>query len=754
MKSDLHGPALIEALSEAALEVLAAQSFEGVLDAAAQRLKAIGISLAVTQWRPEGLVLTHHNLEIPSAMRAALGPEPWVVGSHDRATDRLPLRAAQAAGRPLYFDDLESRLAPHYAEAMPWARDPLVEGFKRLGFERAVIAPVKVRDAAWGGLILTWPSMERTDSFAVGLFALQFGSALQAADTIERLQARNRELEAVHELATAGVNQSVESMAATLLKAIIRTTNAEVAGIHRFDAERQEYVQLVDPQGTGPLDAERWKRFPMPPLLQTLGAPVAWAVDDLPEQAEAVRSLGLRHVAIAPLIVEERPMGMLSMARRRDEPFDALDLQVAERLGAQAAAFLERARLHDEASRRVRQLSLLYDLAHTGASTRQVQPLVDRLLGQMVEAFPADVASAHFTNHGEFHLAGWKRRDGKTADPPTPATLPLDEQSVIGLTALRRKGMACSAPDFPPFTKENGRRYGFNQIMSAPLEAGGNLIGCISLARQGEPFKREEQELLESVASQAAVLVEQARLYDDLKNSYVELGRAQAEVVRHERLAALGEVAAVMAHEVRNPLGVIFNSLTSLRKLLTPQGDVELLLRIVGEEADRLNRIVADLLDFARPYAPERKPVALEALVASAVQSASAALATPGIRLVTEFPEVLPEVPLDAHLVRQALVNLVVNAVQAMPRGGVVRVRAHLERQGDRGWARIAVSDQGPGIPPQVAGRIFQPFFTTKATGTGLGLAVVKRIAEAQQGDVLVDSGPEGTTFTLRLPLQ
>jgi two-component system, NtrC family, sensor histidine kinase HydH len=274
------------------------------------------------------------------------------------------------------------------------------------------------------------------------------------------------------------------------------------------------------------------------------------------------------------------------------------------------------------------------------------------------------------------------------------------------------------------------------------------------VARHGGDFSGEERALLESVGSQMAVLLEQARLYDDLRNSYVELARAQAEVVRHERLAALGEVAAVMAHEVRNPLGVIFNSLTSLKKLLTPSGDVELLLRIVGEEADRLNRIVGDLLDFARPYAPERSTVNLETLVANAVQAASASVGTAGIHIVTEFPQVLPEVALDGHLVRQALVNLVVNAVQAMPKGGTVTVRTEIERDDGRGWARIAVTDQGPGIPPQAADRIFQPFFTTKATGTGLGLAVVKRIAEAQLGEVLVNTGSSGTTFTLRLPLQ
>lgn len=751
----LHGDALLEALSGAALEVLAARTFDGVLTAAAASLRQIGIRLAVVQWKPEGLVLRQHNLELPPEMLRALGPEPWLVGGHEVTSDRLPLRSAEAAGRPIFIDDMPGRLDPHFSKVLPTSRGALVEALSRLGFETAVVAPVKVRDGWWGGLLLTWPGMRREDSFAVGLFALQFGSALEAADTIERLQQRNAELEVVHELAVAGPNQSAEKLAATLLEALCRTTQSDVGSIYRYDADRKEYVRVGDVFGEPPSEeAKPWERVPMVEWFSEAGAAMAFAVDNLPIDSEQVRTLGIRHVALVPLTMEGRPVGMLNFARRRDEAFGAAELHIAERLGAQAAAFLERARLYDEASRRVRQLSLLYDLARTGASTRQMQPLLERLLSRMVETFPADLATVHFLARTEFTLAGWKRGDGSTGEPPTAEKLPLDDRSVIGQVAMSRKLISMGGEAFPPYTAENARRHGFNQLMSAPLLAGDHVVGCLTVARKGEEFTREEQALLESVASQFAVLLEQARLYDDLRNSYVELARAQAEVVRHERLAALGEVAAVMAHEVRNPLGVIFNSLTSLKKLLAPSGDVELLLGIVGEEADRLNRIVGDLLDFARPYAPERSPVALEVLVVGAVQAASASVGTAQIRIVTEFPEVLPEVPLDGHLVRQALVNLVVNAVQAMPRGGTVSVRTTIETDGERRWARIAVADQGPGIPPQAADRIFQPFFTTKATGTGLGLAVVKRIAEAQSGEVLVDSGPSGTTFTLRLPLQ
>ena len=255
-------------------------------------------------------------------------------------------------------------------------------------------------------------------------------------------------------------------------------------------------------------------------------------------------------------------------------------------------------------------------------------------------------------------------------------------------------------------------------------------------------------------------LIERARLYDETRRllrvsveAYDELARAQAELVRHERLAALGELAAVMAHEVRNPLGVIFNSLSTLRRLLRPTGDSEMLLSMVEEEAERLNRIVADLLDFVRPYELTKKPIDIEPVVEAAVAEALKSLPLATARVVTECEPQLPPFPADAHLLKQAVVNLVVNAVQAMPKGGTVTVRSSLVPRADGPWLQVEVRDEGPGLSPRAAEKMFQPFFTTKATGTGLGLAVVKRIVESHNGEVEVCPNPEkGATFALRIP--
>ena len=254
-----------------------------------------------------------------------------------------------------------------------------------------------------------------------------------------------------------------------------------------------------------------------------------------------------------------------------------------------------------------------------------------------------------------------------------------------------------------------------------------------------------------AVAGQLALALLSSRLYEDLRTSYAELARAQKELIDRERLAALGELSASIAHEVRNPLGVIFNSVGSLRRILKAEGDVALLLDIVGEEADRLNRMVGDLLDYSRPVQPALQPVPLRPLLEEALSAARKQMgaAADQVRARLQVSGDATTVRADERLLRQALVNLFLNAYQAMPRGGQLEVQAALAN----GAAEIIINDTGPGIPAEIADRVFLPFFTTKATGTGLGLAVVKRIVEGHGGAIRLGSTSAGAEFRLRLPL-
>jgi signal transduction histidine kinase len=326
---------------------------------------------------------------------------------------------------------------------------------------------------------------------------------------------------------------------------------------------------------------------------------------------------------------------------------------------------------------------------------------------------------------------------------------------------------ASRAIDFPEAEarrlKAELRVLGMEHVSVLPISIEGRSRGILTVVRRaGAPFTPTDVRTAEILGVQMASLVERARLYEEanqlyseLKSSYDELARTQAELVRHERLAALGELAAVVAHEVRNPLGVIFNSVTSLRRLLNLEGDGLMVLNMIQEEADRLNRIVGSLLDFVRPYEVNKKLVAIDAILARAIDSVLQSAILAGVEISSEFEALLPPIPVDAHTMNQVLSNLILNAVQAMPKGGRIFVRVFVERVEIPRFMCIEIEDEGVGLDPVKAEKIFQPFFTTKATGTGLGLAVVRRIIEAHHGQVSARPNPvRGTTFSIRLPLE
>ena len=239
----------------------------------------------------------------------------------------------------------------------------------------------------------------------------------------------------------------------------------------------------------------------------------------------------------------------------------------------------------------------------------------------------------------------------------------------------------------------------------------------------------------------------------DLARSNEELANAQVALVRSEKLASMGQLAAGIAHEVNNPLGVVIMYSHFLAEQLAGKPEFQGDLAMVVEQADRCKKIVAGLLDFARQNKVEHDLIDLDQLVQRGLRGLAHPL---GVEIEVEHALEDRKVEVDPDQITQVLVNLLSNAFAAMPDGGRLRVRT----EGDADTVRIVVSDTGVGIPPEHFPKLFEPFFTTKrgGKGTGLGLAVSYGIVKMHRGDIKVSSnacpakGPTGTTFTLVLP--
>ncbi len=235
-----------------------------------------------------------------------------------------------------------------------------------------------------------------------------------------------------------------------------------------------------------------------------------------------------------------------------------------------------------------------------------------------------------------------------------------------------------------------------------------------------------------------------------LKDQTDVLFQTEEQLRRADRLSALGELSASMAHEIRNPLGSIRGAVEILKDDYQEDEAKYEFIQILLKETDRLNRIVQEFLGFARPKQPDLRPAdmneAIESVLALTTQEAKKA----GVKVEKRLGPAIGRRSLDAGLLKQAFLNLVLNAIQAMPDGGVLTVESGIRDS----TIEVTISDTGIGIPEENRKKLFSPFFTTKKNGTGLGLAITYRIIENHRGSIDVVSEPgKGTRFTVRIPL-
>jgi two-component system sensor histidine kinase HydH len=228
------------------------------------------------------------------------------------------------------------------------------------------------------------------------------------------------------------------------------------------------------------------------------------------------------------------------------------------------------------------------------------------------------------------------------------------------------------------------------------------------------------------------------------------LQRLRKEVERNQRFAAIGRLAAVVAHEIRNPLSSIKGFATFFRQRPGAVPDDVKVADIMIQEVERLNRVITELLEYSRPLSLARGKANLAELVRNTLGTIQQLAQEKGVTVCADLPAGVPEAMLDADRMTRVFLNLFLNAIAAMESGGVLSVAVCRE---DAKTLRATVSDTGAGIRGEDLGRVFEPYFTTKPSGTGLGLAIVQRIVEAHGGEIRLESEPgKGTTFTILLP--
>ncbi len=301
--------------------------------------------------------------------------------------------------------------------------------------------------------------------------------------------------------------------------------------------------------------------------------------------------------------------------------------------------------------------------------------------------------------------------------------------------------------------------------------AGSSFLGILSRKHKGERLRRTladgirqtyEVEILDrSGGLKYAVLsISPLRTGDEkmagvlvIANDITERNRLEQQVAQAEKMSAIGQLAAGIAHEINNPIGGIMNCLYNIRNKRLPKDREDVYLKSMEDGIQRVQRTVEQLLDFSQQHEPLLMAVDINKLVEDVLSLMSYAVTKNDIHLRKELDPAIPKIMLDQHKIGQVFMNMMLNAVQAVKDEGEVAVKTY----SDKNWCCIAVADNGGGIPPHILPRIFDPFFTTKdvGKGTGLGLSVSLGIVEKHAGKIDVKSEEgKGTTFTIRLPMK
>jgi signal transduction histidine kinase len=322
----------------------------------------------------------------------------------------------------------------------------------------------------------------------------------------------------------------------------------------------------------------------------------------------------------------------------------------------------------------------------------------------------------------------------------TDLVLPVNGPLVQYMLTSRRLLIDWSAgPADAPATDQGEIFSAAAATMVIPLRRGDALVGLLVLGprQHDDPFTSPSRQMLRSLAPAVALVLENALLL-----------RQHAE---RERLAALGKLAAVIIHEIKNPLGIIRVSSGTLKKRCRADDAGQELASFIEEEVDRMNRTIAQFLSFARPQPSSPAPVDLGDLVHRTTRRAEKELAEDGVSLELNLQDGCT-VLADADQLTQVLLNLLINARQALAGRSDARVRVSIER-GEDGVGTVVVADNGPGVDAEDPEQIFEPFFTTRRGGTGLGLAIARQLLVGQGGRIGVRSSDQGASFTVALPL-
>jgi len=515
--------------------------------------------------------------------------------------------------------------------------------------------------------------------------------------------------------------------------------------------------------------------------------------------------LPIRNLIGVPLIVKDRLIGTIEIANKVSAPkFSSSDLMFLSTFAGQASIAIENANLYEKAKqlaeeniKKATELSILHEIGSALATTLDMDRLLHIILTGVTIGgglgfnrailFLVDEKENVLKgvlgvgpDSGEEALLMWNRqpssgslrdrilsdddmvihKDSSINKLTMSLRVPINGgTSVLARTILDKQGYiirdAMNDPRTLPPLRDAIKTESF---ATAPLIAKGKVIGAIFVDNYftRRPITEDDMRFLMMFANQAGLAIENAMVYSNLEETNKSLREAQERLIQQERMAALGEMATSMAHEIRNPLVSIGGFARRLRDKLATDEQARKYSDIIFQEVHRLERILQEILAFAKEAPPAFVSTDINKVIEDVLFLFRDSLSARNVRIVTGLSPELPLISADPQQLKQVFINLFANAEQAMGEsGGSLWVSTRLSSELPP-EIKIEISNTGPPIPQEIMANIFNPFFTTKSAGTGLGLAIVHRIINSHHGWIHVKNRTEpdsGVTFQIGLPV-
>jgi signal transduction histidine kinase len=457
-----------------------------------------------------------------------------------------------------------------------------------------------------------------------------------------------------------------------------------------------------------------------------------------------------------PMKIRTNVIGVLNVESSACNHFTDADQFLLQTLANQTAVALQNARLYAQTQRNARELGALISATHVLAANLDLNTVLQQTLVQINTLLDAEDASVLLYDAASDDLVFAAVADSHTSAILFGQHISLDAGIAGWVMQYKTSTIVEDAQQDPRFYSEIDllTNVTTHSLLAVPLIAKDHIIGVVEVINKVDGvFNAHDRELLEALANSAAVAIDNARLYQEMIDQIQVLRATQVKLIHSEKMGALGRLIASISHEINNPLQSIQGCLTLAKEELEgpirPE-KIERYLDVAEDEIERIATIVRRVREFYRPSGQEHAPTDLHQTLESVLELSGKELQHSYVNVERIWDPAIPLIVANPDHLKQVFLNLVINAIDAMPEGGDLTIRTILDHES----VNIEFTDNGVGMLPNVQARLFEPFFTTKPQGSGLGLSISYGIIQEHRGQILVQSEEgKGTTFTIVLPI-